>query len=333
MNRGNHFPPLFIPVIPLSPVVCLSILAIEKAINMNVLLVGEESAGIQTLKALARSDHRIVAVMASPARNSLSSSTLWQVAELIVLPTWPGSLVKDSAFAGRIRDAGVDIILNVHSLFVMHGEVVEASRIGSFNVHPGPLPRYAGLNVVSWAIYRGERTHGVTVHKMAAGIDTGPIVYQSLFNIGDADTALTLYAKCTKEGVALLLRWLETASRDENAIPLLPQDLTKRQYFGKEVPENGRVNWSRQAREIVNLARACDYYPFPSPWGYPRARLGEREIGVIKARLTGESCDAAPGTVGSIAWPAVQVACVDEWIWVDKAVVGGRCRPGAGNMQ
>ena len=215
----------------------------------------------------------------------------------------------------------------------MHGEVVEAPRIGSFNLHPGPLPRYAGLNVVSWAIYRGEQTHGVTVHKMAAGIDTGPIVYQSLLDIGDADTALSLYAKCTKEGVALLLRLLETASRDENAIPLLPQGLTERQYFGKEVPENGRVNWSWQAMEIVNLARAYGYYPFPSPWGFPRARLGEWEIGVIKARLTGESCDAAPGTIGRLAGTAVQVACADEWIWVDKALLERTYLPAAGILQ
>jgi methionyl-tRNA formyltransferase len=300
---------------------------------MNVLLVGEESAGVQTLKALARSDHRIVAVMASPAKKSLNSSTLWQVAERIGLPTWPASLVKDPAFADRIRAAEVDIILNAHSLFVMHGDVVEAPRIGGFNLHPGPLPGYAGLNVVSWAIYRGERTHGVTIHKMVAGIDTGPIVYQSLFDIEDADTALTLYARCTKEGVVLLLRLLETASRDENAIPLLSQDLTERRYFGKEIPESGCVNWSRRASEIVNLARACDYYPFPSPWGTPRARFGEQEIGVAKARLTGESCDAAPGTVGRLAGPAAQVACADDWIWVDKLLIEGKYLAAADVLQ
>jgi len=294
---------------------------------MNVILAGEESAGIQTLKALARSEHRIVAVMASPAKKSLSSSTLWQVAEQMGAPTWPASLVKDSAFASQVRAAEVDILLNAHSLFVMHGEVVDAPRLGSFNLHPGPLPRYAGLNAVSWAIYRGERSHGVTVHRMAAGIDTGPIVYQSLFNIEANDTALTLYAKCAKEGVALLLRLLETASRDENAIPMIPQDLTRREYFGKEAPENGRVNWSRQAREIVNLARACDYYPFQSPWGHPRARLGGQEIAIIKARLTGRLCDAPPGTVRRLAGPEVQVACADEWIWVDKLLVEGKYLP------
>lgn len=294
---------------------------------MNVLLVGEESAGIQTLKALARSGHRIVAVMASPTKKSLSSSTLWQVAEQMGQTTWPASLVKDPAFAQQVRDAKVDLILNVHSLFVMRGEVVEAPRLGSFNLHPAPLPRYAGLNTVSWAIYRGEKTHGVTIHKMAAGIDTGQIVYQSLFNIEASDTALTLYAKCIKEGVALLLKLLETASRDEQAIPMLPQDLTQREYFGKEIPENGCVNWSRQAREIFNLVRACDYYPFPSPWGHPRAGLGEQQIAILKARLTGERCDTLPGTVGHVGDTGVQVACADEWIWVDKLLVEGKALP------
>lgn len=294
---------------------------------MNVLLVGEESAGIQTLKALARSGHRIVAVMASPTKRSLSSSTLWQVAEQMGQTTWPASLVKDPAFAKQVRDANVDMILNVHSLFVMHGEVVEAPRLGSFNLHPGPLPRYAGLNTVSWAIYRGEKTHGVTIHKMAAGIDTGQIVYQSLFDIEDTDTALTLYAKCIKEGVALLLKLLETASQDEQAIPLLPQDLKQREYFGREVPENGCVNWSRQARDIVNLVRACDYYPFPSPWGHPRAGLGEQQIAILKAHLTGEASDATPGSVRQAGGTSIQVACADEWILVDKLLVDGKALP------
>jgi len=49
---------------------------------------------------------------------------------------------------------------------------------GAWNLHPGPLPRYAGLNAPSWAIYRGEQRHGVTVHRMDRGIDTGDIAYQ-----------------------------------------------------------------------------------------------------------------------------------------------------------
>ena len=60
------------------------------------------------------------------------------------------------------------------------------------NLHPGPLPQYAGLNVPSWAIYNGEVTHGVSLHRMDSGIDTGPIAYQASVLIGPRDTGLSL---------------------------------------------------------------------------------------------------------------------------------------------
>jgi methionyl-tRNA formyltransferase len=295
---------------------------------VNILLVGEESAGIQTLRALADSDHRIVAVMASPSKNNGGLSNLWETAEKLGHRTLPSKLVKDPRFADEVRDAEVDIILNIHSLFIINKEVVIAPRIGCFNMHPGPLPRYAGLNAVSWAIYRGETSHGVTIHKMEPAIDTGPVVYQELFDIDDADTGLTLSAKCIRSGIALVLRLMETASADPAAIPLAPQDLTEREYFGREVPYEGRLFWSLPAREIVNFVRACDYFPFHSPWGHPQTILGTmsgaQEIGVVKACLTGERCDVSPGTVGDVVRPGVKIACGDEWIIVNKLKVEGR---------
>jgi methionyl-tRNA formyltransferase len=295
---------------------------------VNIILVGEESAGIQTLRALAGSDHRIVAVMASQSKNNGALTNLWDTAEKLGYQTWPAKLVKDLRFADEVRAAEVDVILNIHSLFIINGEVVSAPRIGCFNMHPGPLPRYAGLNAVSWAIYRGETSHGVTIHKMEPGIDTGPIVYQELFDIDDADTGLTLSARCIRSGIALVLRLMETASADPAAIPLTPQDLTKREYFGREIPYEGRLFWSLPAREIVNFVRACDFFPFHSPWGHPQTVLGTmsgaQEIGVVKACLTGEQCDRSPGTVGEFVGPGVKIACGDEWVIVNKLKVEGR---------
>jgi methionyl-tRNA formyltransferase len=295
---------------------------------VNILLVGEESAGIQTLRALVDSDHRIVAVMASPSKNNGGLANLWETAERLGYQTWLSKLVKDPRFADEVRAAEVDVILNIHSLFIINGEVVSAPRIGCFNMHPGPLPRYAGLNAPSWAIYRGETSHGVTIHKMEPGIDTGPIVYQELFDIDDADTGLTVNARCARSGIELVLRLIETASADPAAIPLTPQDLTKREYFGREVPYEGRLIWSLPAHEIVNFVRACDFFPFHSPWGHPRAILqtmsGAQEIGVVKARLTGKPCGRSPGTVGEFVGPGVKVACGDEWIIVNKLKVEGR---------
>jgi UDP-4-amino-4-deoxy-L-arabinose formyltransferase/UDP-glucuronic acid dehydrogenase (UDP-4-keto-hexauronic acid decarboxylating) len=163
---------------------------------------------------------------------------------------------------------------------------------------------------------------------MEPGIDTGPIVYQELFDIDDADTGLTLSARCIRSGIALVLRLMETASVDPAAIPLTPQDLTKREYFGREIPYEGRLFWSLPAREIVNFVRACDFFPFHSPWGHPQTVLGTmsggQEIGVVKARLTGERCDRSPGTVGEFVGPGVKIACGDEWVIVNKLKVEGR---------
>jgi UDP-4-amino-4-deoxy-L-arabinose formyltransferase/UDP-glucuronic acid dehydrogenase (UDP-4-keto-hexauronic acid decarboxylating) len=163
---------------------------------------------------------------------------------------------------------------------------------------------------------------------MEPGIDTGHIVYQELFDIDDADTGLTLSARCIRSGIPLILRLMETASIDPAAIPLTPQDLIKREYFGREIPRDGKLFWTLPAREIVNFIRACDFFPFPSPWGHPKTILelmsGEKEIGVVKARLTGELCDSSPGTVGEVVGLGVKVACGDEWIVVNKLKVEGR---------
>lgn len=291
---------------------------------MKVLLVAEGTAGIQVLRALARSEHRIVAVMASPTPKLAIGATVWQVAQRMGYCTWPAQWVKQRAFADDIRAADVDILLNVHSLFVMDADVINAPRIGSFNVHPGPLPRYAGLNAVSWALYRGETEHGVTLHKMEPTIDTGPIVYQSRFAIAQTDTALSVFGKCITEGVALSLRLLEAASAGPAAIPLVPQDLTQREYFGAGIPHQGRLQWEWPARQVINFVRACDFYPLPSPWGYARCTMNGTEITIIKAQQTGQTCQERPGTVGRVFDSGIEVATLDEWVLVTKLMVAGR---------
>ncbi|PYU56687.1 MAG: hypothetical protein DMG55_22990 [Acidobacteria bacterium] len=289
---------------------------------MNILLIGEESAGIQMLHEIERSGHRVIAVMASPGRVAASGASLWDAAAKLGLPTWPAQLVKDPLLAERMRAEEVDLLLNVHSLYVIHGTVLGAPRIGAFNLHPGPLPRYAGLNAVSWAIYQGERSHGVTVHWMAPEIDAGPIAYQSLFPIDENDTALSLAARCVREGLPLMMRLLDVAAKHPAEIPAVPQDIEKREYFPAGVPEGGRLSWQWPAQKIVDFVRACDYFPFRSPWGHPRTSMGTQELAVVKARRTRLAADSPPGTVGESTGEGVKVASSDEWLLVTKLKIG-----------
>jgi methionyl-tRNA formyltransferase len=292
---------------------------------MNVLLIAEQAAGIRTLQLLAQSASRVVAVMASPTRQGAVS--LWDLAAKSGYATWPAAWARDPNFATHVRDAAVDLILNVHSMVVIRKEVLEAPRLGSFNLHPGPLPRYAGLNSVCWAIYRGETEHGVTLHKLVSEIDAGPIVFQETMAIDSEETGLTLTAKCVGVGLPLVGRLLEAAAQGPTNIPLVPQDLSKREYFGREVPAKGQLSWNLPARRIDNFVRASDFFPFPSPWGAPRTKRGDSTFGIAKVRLTGRQADVPPGTVGAQTREGVEVACADEWLVVRQIFSEGKYIP------
>ena len=284
--------------------------------------MAEESAGIQVLRALAGSPHELVAVMTAPPTRG-GGASVGGVAEQLGVPIERSERVRDPETADWVRGQEVDLLLNVHSLYLIHGDVLAAPRIGSFNLHPGPLPEYAGLNTPSWAIYNGETSHGVTVHWMEPGVDTGAIAFDTRFDLADSDTGLSVSARCVREGVPLILQLLETAAADPAAIPRREQDLTGRRYYRRaDVPEGGRIEWARPARRIVDQVRASDYFPFPSPWGSPATTLAGRELAVLKASATGEATDAAPGTVGEGRGTGVLVAAEDEWVLVERVQVG-----------
>jgi methionyl-tRNA formyltransferase len=157
---------------------------------------------------------------------------------------------------------------------------------------------------------------------MDTEIDTGPIVYSSSFGISDRDTGLSVSATAARQGLPLLARLLEDASGDPAWIPATPQDLSHRRYYGREVPEDGRIRWSHSARQLVDFIRASDYLPFVSPWGHPVARLRGEEIEILKASRTYEPCNAKPGTVGHYENEGtVCVATADEWIRVHRVRV------------
>jgi len=291
---------------------------------LRILLVGEESAGIQTLKHIATTPHEIVAVMSSSAGSGGDTVGLWGVASKMGYRTWPADLVKNESFADSVRDERVDILLNVHSLYVAHRGVLSVPPIGCFNVHPGPLPRYAGLNAVSWAIFNGESTHGVTIHRMAPDVDAGPIAYQQMVPIDTTETAISLSLKCVKAGLPLIRDLLEVAAINPAEIPNIPQDLNQRTFFGRKPPMGGVVSWMMPARSVVDLIRACDYAPFSSPWGLATSSLHGESIAILKARTTGKKCTARPGEVFAQAPHSVLIACNDEWVDVLRVKYRGQ---------
>jgi methionyl-tRNA formyltransferase len=294
--------------------------------RLRVVVVAEEAAGVQVLQGLSalEASPEIVAVLTRSEAEGAERPVVFESARKLGLDVWPSGSVRSPELASRLRAAEVDLLVNVHSLFLIHPSVLAAPTIGSFNLHPGPLPEYAGLNVPSWAIYRGESRHGVTLHWMDEGIDTGPIAWHERFPIDTADTGLSVSGKCVRTGIPLILRLATTATDDPRAIPREQQDLSCRMYFSAGPPADGRIDWSQEADSILRFVRASDYAPFRSPWGHPRVQLAGRSVGLAKATETGIATKARPGDVVEVNESGAIVAAGDELILVQRLWLDGR---------
>lgn len=298
---------------------------------MKVVLVAEEAAGIQALRLIAaREGVELVAVATGMPNGTGRGMVVGDVADKLGCSLLPAEQVRDPAFAVWLREQGIDLLINVHSLCVIHGDVVAAPRIGSFNLHPGPLPAYAGLNVPSWAIFNGERRHAVTLHWMASGIDTGAIAYQAWFDLDPDATGLSCSLQCLRLGVPLVERLLAAALHDPEAVPALPQGSARRAVYKRgHVPFDGRIDWSKPAVMLDAFIRAADYHPMPSPWGHPRTGFEGEPLDVVKVQRTGRACDVAPGTLSAGEADVIEVATADEWLILKRIQQDGRVRPAA----
>ncbi len=295
---------------------------------LNIVLAAEESAGARTLRAIHAAGHNIVAVMTS-AHESVGGPLVSDLAHRLGRPVWRPELVRNPTFAHVLCRERVDLLLNVHSLHVIATEVAEAPSIGSFNLHPGPLPAYAGLDAPSWAVYHGERRYGSTLHWLTTEVDGGPIAYSTAFDVDPAETAISLYHKCVRHGIPLVSELVTAAATGGRAaIPATPQNSAERRYFRRAVPHDGWLLWSLEAHRLAALVRACDFGPFDSPWGSARTVAEGLELEVLRATATDEAATSEPGTIGAGSENGVLVAAADNWLLVEAVRVGdGRVDP------
>jgi methionyl-tRNA formyltransferase len=289
--------------------------------KLAVALAAEDAAGVQALRMLARRDLRLVGVFTGSSKAE-SAATVAAAAANLDVPVIPAVEVTDPRRGGWLREQEADLLLNVHSLHIVADEVLEGPRLGAFNLHPGPLPECAGLNSPSWAVYNGAESHGVTLHRMRPGVDEGPIAFEESFPVGPADTGLSVLSQCVRRGLGLVERLVDLAERGE-PIPAREQDLSARRWFGHGPPEDGRLDWDRPAQAVIDFVRACDYGPFPSPWGRPIWSVDGREVGIAAAELAPGDAASPPGTVVAAEAGDLLVAAADGLVRVRRVEVGG----------
>lgn len=158
------------------------------------------------------------------------------------------------AMLPRLRAIAPDFLFSFYYRRMLPPEVLATARRGAYNMHGSLLPKYRGRAPVNWAVLNGETETGATLHEMVAKPDAGRIVDQERVPIGPDDLAVAVFRRVTDAAETVMRRSIGPLVA--GSAKLRPNDLTKGSYFGGRRPEDGRVDWTKSAREIHNLVRA-----------------------------------------------------------------------------
>jgi len=239
--------------------------------------------GVRCLKALLSGGVRIplvVTVADDPQENRWYASVADTAGEYgleVITPATAG----DPGLEARLSALRPDFLFSFYYRALLPAALLDCAGRGALNMHGSLLPRYRGRAPVNWAILKGERETGATLHYMVARADAGDIVDQMSVPILADDEAREVFSKVTVAAETILVRSLPGLLA--GTAPRRPQPIEPGQYFGRRTAADGRIDWSRSAREIHDLVRAVAP-PFPGAfaevggerWEVHRTRLSDR---------------------------------------------------------
>lgn len=244
----------------------------------------------------------------SPAENVWFSSVAGFAAERDLETAFPDD-PNEASFAARIEVLAPDFLFSFYYRKMLGARLIGAPKRGALNMHGSLLPKYRGRAPVNWAVVRGETETGASLHYMTEKPDAGAVVGRRRVPILPDDSAREVFDKVTLAAELVL----DAALPDLVAgrAPGVAQDLAQGSYFGARRPEDGRIDWSKSAREIHNLVRGV------AP-PYPGAFAG---VGGVPLRILRTLVE--PARAGASAAPALY--CEGTRCYID-CVSGGRLR-------
>ena len=265
---------------------------------MRVVLVTQVPPAAHGLTALLRGlGHEPVALLCSREHAERYGEFLEHVRDAppeldVVIPA-----ARDRV-APLLRAYEPDLLLCLGFPWKLPPDALAVPRLGAVNGHPSVLPRYRGPSPVSWAIRNGETEIGFTFHRMDVDLDTGPILAQATFPLGDEHSWEELEPKLVEVITALLPRALE---RVEHGDPGDPQG-DGGEYLSTFDPAYARIDWTKPAEEIRRAVQAWRFHAFtPGPRGALTELDGET-VRVLRVSL--EPSDGRP------------IECADGTLWI-----------------
>jgi methionyl-tRNA formyltransferase len=232
---------------------------------LRIIFLGTAELSCASLEKLAGDKcFSIVAVVTQPDKPKgrelrLAPSPVKVLAERLNLSVLQPDRARDEKFIAELREFKPDLMVVVAYGQILPQLILDLPPHGCLNVHTSLLPKYRGAAPIQWAIANGEPETGVTIMKMDAGLDTGPILSMRRTPILPADDSQILHGRLAQLGAELLIETIPHYIAGKiRPRPQLAEDST---YAAKIKKEDGKIDWSGPAVQIWNRVRAFTPWP------------------------------------------------------------------------
>lgn len=224
------------------------------------------TAGLQPIAAVTQPDKP------KGRELKLTPSPVKVLAEKLGLPVLQPARARDEAFIAQLRELKPDLVVVAAFGQILPPAILNLPAHGCLNVHTSLLPKYRGAAPIQWAIANGDPETGVTIMKMDAGLDTGPILSARRTKILPADDSQSLHDRLARLGAELLVETIPDYVAGK--LRPQPQPAAGVSHAHRIKKEDGRIDWHQTAPEIWNRLRA--FTPWPGAftfWPDPAAPM------------------------------------------------------------
>ncbi|NOJ68881.1 methionyl-tRNA formyltransferase [Acinetobacter indicus] len=285
---------------------------------MKIIFAGTPEFAAVALDALLKTEHEIVAVYTQPDRKAgrgqkLTASAVKQLALAHNLPVYQPLHFKSSTEEGlaaqaELKALNADVMVVAAYGLILPQVVLDTPKYGCLNIHGSLLPRWRGAAPIQRAIATGDAETGVTIMKMAAGLDTGDMMYKTLCPITAEDTSASLHDKLAIQGAEAIVAVLASEQTLQQYLEQREvQDEALTVYAHKLSKAEAKIDWSQDAVTIDRNIRAFN------PWPVAFIPLDEQSnLRVWGSVLSNEAVNGqSAGTILALDKQGVHVACGD----------------------
>jgi methionyl-tRNA formyltransferase len=300
----------------------------------RIIFMGTPEFAVASLDALVQAGCNIVAVITAPDKPAgrgmkLTESAVKKYAVEKQLPVLQPVKLKDPGFLAELKNLQADLQIVV--AFRMLPEVVwNMPPMGTINLHGSLLPQYRGAAPINWAVINGEKETGVTTFKLQHEIDTGNILLQDSFPIGEDETAGEVHDKMKEIGARLLVKTVEGLAK--GTLTEIPQkaegsgqkaeENTQLRHAPKIFTETCKIDWNHSVIAIYNLIRGLS--PYPAAFTY----LNDKMLKIYKAKKELHNAPKSPGSFETDNKTYLKFAGSDGYIYVTELQLEGKKKMG-----